>query len=251
MENKETYNFKSNLIAGGQDAKTVKGNDSGYFTAIMYLKPFKTLGVNLCPMAETASCHKGCLYSAGRGKMSNVQKGRLRKTEWFIKDQSGFMRQLFKDLTKFVNFCNKRDIKPAVRLNGTSDIRWENIKIAHQNIFEHFPMIQFYDYTKIANRRNIPDNYNLTFSYSEANPIYQRQTKIALDKGMNIAVVFRDKDNLPKTFLGLPVINGDQTDLRFLDPSQCIVGLYAKGEAKKDQSGFVIDNQVNYAIAAE
>lgn len=251
MEKKVTYNFKSNLIAGGQDAKTVKGNNSGYFTAIMYLKPFKTLGVNLCPMAETAKCFEGCLNTAGRGQMSNVQKGRQRKTEWFIKDQSGFMRQLFQDLTKFVNYCDKRDILPAVRLNGTSDIRWENIKIAHKTIFEHFPMIQFYDYSKIANRRNIPDNYHLTFSYSEANPIYQRQTKIALDKGMNIAVVFRNKENMPKTFLGLPVIDGDKTDLRFLDPSQCIVGLYAKGKAKKDQSGFVIDNPVNYAIAAE
>jgi len=251
MEKKVTYNFKSNLIAGGQDAKTVKGNNSGYFTAIMYLKPFKTLGVNLCPMAETAKCIEGCLNTAGRGQMSNVQKGRQRKTEWFIKDQSGFMRQLFQDLTKFVNYCDKRDILPAVRLNGTSDIRWENIKIAHQNIFEWFPMIQFYDYSKIANRRNIPENYHLTFSYSEANPIYQRQTKIALDKGMNIAVVFRNKENMPKTFLGLPVIDGDKTDLRFLDPSQCIVGLYAKGKAKKDQSGFVIDNPVNYAIAAE
>lgn len=251
MEKKVTYNFKSNLIAGGQDAKTVKGNNSGYFTAIMYLKPFKTLGVNLCPMAETAKCIEGCLNTAGRGQMSNVQKGRQRKTEWFIKDQSGFMRQLFQDLTKFVNYCDKRDILPAVRLNGTSDIRWENIKIAHQNIFEWFPMIQFYDYSKIANRRNIPENYHLTFSYSEANPIYQRQTKIALDKGMNVAVVFRHKENMPKTFLGLPVIDGDKTDLRFLDPSQCIVGLYAKGKAKKDQSGFVIDNPVNYAIAAE
>lgn len=251
MEKKVTYNFKSNLIAGGQDAKTVKGNNSGYFTAIMYLKPYKTLGVNLCPMAETAKCIDGCLNTAGRGQMSNVQKGRQRKTEWFIKDQAGFMRQLFQDLTKFVNYCDKRDILPAVRLNGTSDIRWENIKIAHQNIFEWFPMIQFYDYSKIANRRNIPENYHLTFSYSEANPIYQRQTKIALDKGMNIAVVFRNKENMPKTFLGLPVIDGDKTDLRFLDPSQCIVGLYAKGKAKKDQTGFVIDNPVNYAIAAE
>ena len=251
MEKKVTYNFKSNLIAGGQDAKTVKGNNSGYFTAIMYLKPYKTLGVNLCPMAETAKCIDGCLNTAGRGQMSNVQKGRQRKTEWFIKDQSGFMRQLFQDLTKFVNYCDKRDIKPAVRLNGTSDIRWENIKIAHQTIFEWFPMIQFYDYSKIANRRNIPKNYHLTFSYSEANPIYQRQTKIALDKGMNIAVVFRHEENMPKTFLGRKVINGDKNDLRFLDPENCVVGLYAKGKAKKDQSGFVIDNPVNYAIAAE
>ena len=239
------YNFIGNLIRAGGDAKTVKGNDSGYLTSIMYLKSFKTLGVNLCPMAETASCHVGCLYSAGRGQMNSVQKGRLRKTEWFIKDRVGFMEQLKKDLTRFVNYCDKRELYPAIRLNGTSDIRFENITIGNQTLMEHFPNIQFYDYTKIANRRNIPDNYHLTFSYSEANPIYQKQVNIALEKKMNIAVVFRHRENMPKKFLGLKVIDGDKTDLRFLDPKNSIVGLYAKGKAKNDYSGFVIDNPIS------
>ena len=235
------YNFIGNLIRAGGDAKTVKGNDSGYLTAIMYMTPYKTLGQNLCPMAEQAGCLEGCLNTAGRGVMSSVQKGRARKAEWFIKDRNGFMLQLVKDLTRFEAYCTKRDLKPAIRLNGTSDVRFELIKVNGQTIFELFPNIQFYDYTKLANRRNIPSNYDLTFSYSAANPVYLKQVDIAKANGLNIAVVFRTKESIPSDFLGLPTIDGDKTDLRFLDPKQSIVALYAKGKARKDQSGFVVD----------
>lgn len=240
MENAK-YNFIGNLIRAGGDAKTVKGNGSGYLTAIMYMTPYKTLGRNLCPMAETAGCLDGCLNTAGRGAMNSVQKGRARKAEWFIKDQAGFMAQLIKDCIRFVAYCDKRGIKPAIRLNGTTDVRWELIKHDGLNLFEIFPEIMFYDYTKIANRPLDIPNYKLTFSYSEASAAYEKQCKIALNRGMNIAVVFRDKESIPESFLGLPTIDGDKTDLRFLDPSQSIVALYAKGKARKDQSGFVID----------
>jgi len=236
------YNFIGNLIRAGGDAKTVKGNDDGYLTAIMYMTPWKSFGVNLCPSAELAACIVGCLNTAGRGAMNSVQKGRARKTEWYVKDRAGFMAQLFKDLTRFETYCAKRDLKPCVRLNGTSDIRWEAILIDGKTIFDHFPEIQFYDYTKIANRKcDHIANYDLTFSYSEANPAYAKQVNIALERGLNIAVVFRDKDQIPETFLGLPVINGDKNDMRFQDPKQSVVALYAKGKARKDTSGFVID----------
>jgi len=236
------YNFIGNLIRAGGDAKTVKGNDNGFLTAIMYMTPWKSFGVNLCPSAELAACIVGCLNTAGRGAMNSVQKGRARKTEWYVKDRAGFMAQLFKDLTRFETYCAKRDLKPCVRLNGTSDIRWEAILIDGKTIFDHFPEIQFYDYTKIANRKcDHIANYDLTFSYSEANPAYAKQVNIALERGLNIAVVFRDKDQIPETFLGLPVINGDKNDMRFQDPKQSVVALYAKGKARKDTSGFVID----------
>ena len=236
------YNFIGNLIRAGGDAKTVKGNDDGYLTAIMYMTPWKSFGANLCPSAELAKCIVGCLNTAGRGAMNSVQKGRARKTEWYVKHRSSFMAQLFKDLTRFETYCAKRDLKPCVRLNGTSDIRWETILIDGQSIFDHFPAIQFYDYTKIANRKfDHIANYDLTFSYSEANPAYAKQVNIALARGLNIAVVFRDKDQIPESFLGLPVINGDKNDMRFQDPKQSIVALYAKGKARKDASGFVID----------
>ena len=243
------YNFIGNLIRAGGDAKTIKGNDSGYLTAIMYMTPYKTLGHNLCPMAETAGCLEGCLNTAGRGSMNSVQKGRARKAQWFIKDRAAFMAQLVKDLARFENYCTKRDLKPAIRLNGTTDVRWELIRFKgvvdgveiDQTIFDMFPNITFYDYTKIANRRNLPNNYHLTFSYSATNATYLKQVDIAKANGLNIAVVFRNKENIPNEFIGLPTIDGDKTDLRFLDPKQSIVALYAKGKARKDNSGFVVD----------
>ena len=232
--------WKGNLLSCGTNAKTVKGDGSEYLTAIMYLTPWKSAGINVCPMAEVAGCIDGCLNTAGRGQMSSVQLGRARKTDWFAKDHDGFMRQLVKDITSFVTYCAKRSIQPCVRLNGTSDIRWEMRTIDGQTLMELFPQVQFYDYTKIANRV-VPDNYHLTYSYSAANPAYAKQVQIALDRGMNMAVVFRDKRCIPATFLGLKTIDGDRDDLRFLDGSQVVVALYAKGKAKQDKSGFVQD----------
>ena len=240
--------WKGNLIAAGGDAKTTKGNGDEFVTAIMYLKPFKTLGVNLCANAESAQCFGPCLNSAGRGRMDSVQKGRLRKTLWFIRDRESFMAQLVKDTESFVKWCNKKKVTPCIRPNGTSDIRFELIPVYRKgirfpNIFAAFPEVQFYDYTKLANRRNIPGNYHLVWSYSGANPKYAAQESFAKANGMNIAVVFRDKGGIPAVFLGLPTINGDRDDLRFLDPKGVVVALYAKGQAKQDQSGFVVDTQ--------
>ena len=228
--------WKGNLIATGNNAKTVKGDGSEYLTAIMYLTPWKSAGINVCPMAKQAGCIEGCLNTAGRGAMSNVQKGRARKTKWFAQDRLGFMEQLHKDIMSFVQHCAKQGIKPVVRLNGTSDIRWELISYAaYKNIFQAFPMVQFYDYTKIANRKVAENNYHLTWSYSNANAAYAK----SMPEGMNAAVVFRTKDAIPAEYLGRPVVNGDADDLRFLDPQGVVVALYAKGKAKKDQSGFV------------
>jgi hypothetical protein len=125
---------------------------------------------------------------------------------------------------------------PMVRLNGTSDIRWER---EAPEVFAEFPSVQFYDYTKIPTRRDLPANYHLTFSYSGANERYREFWRAAVDAGLNVAVVFR-KD-LPDTFLGLPVVNGDESDIRPYDPTGVIVGLKAKGKAKRDVSGFVVD----------
>ena len=233
--------WKGNLLSCGSNAKTVKGDGSEYLTAIMYLKPYKTAGINLCAMAEQAKCIDPCLVGAGRGQMDSVQAGRLRKTEWFIRDRQGFMAQLVADLESFVSYCSKRGIQPCVRLNGTSDIRWELIPVSgHKNIMEAFPVVIFYDYTKIANRRGLPDNYHLTWSYSGANEAYAKQHAIAKVNGLNIAVVFRRKVDIPSEYLGLPTIDGDRDDMRFLDPKGVVVALYAKGKAKQDQSGFVV-----------
>jgi hypothetical protein len=232
--------WKGKLIACGNNAKTVKGDGSEYLTAIMYMKPWKHAGVNVCPMAEQASCIDGCLNSAGRGQMNTVQTARERKTEWFAKDRDGFMRQLVDDVTRFVSYCNKRNIQPCIRLNGTSDIRWELIKVDGLCLMEMFPQVQWYDYTKIANRKvKHLSNYHLTWSYSAANRAYANGMKQALYAGMNVAVVFRNKNIIPAMFRGVPVINGDADDLRFKDPSGVVVALYAKGSAVRDDSGFV------------
>jgi hypothetical protein len=237
--------WKGNLISCGTNAKTIKGDGDELLTAIMYLIPWKSFGANLCPSAELAACHGPCLVSAGRGAFSSVIAGRARKTEWYIKDRAGFMAQLVIDVTRFVKYCNPRNIKPCIRLNGTSDIRWEQIPVVdaqgntHKNIMEAFPMVQFYDYTKIANRRNVPNNYHLTWSYSGANPKYSDMMSTAVANGMNVAVVFRTKGAIPASFKGLPTVDGDKNDLRFQDDKGVAVALYAKGKAKYDTSGFV------------
>jgi len=235
--------WKGNLISVGSNAKTVKGDGSEFVTAIMYLTPWKSAGINVCPMAEEAKCIEGCLNSAGRGVFNSVQAGRARKTQWFATDRAGFMAQLYKDILSFSKWAKAQGVQPCVRLNGTSDIRWELIKVnGFANIFEAFPEVQFYDYTKIANRKVTVANYHLTWSYSEANDRYASEgfTR-AIANGLNIAVVFRKKDSVPSVFKGLDVIDGDKDDLRFLDPKGVVVGLYAKGKAKKDTSGFVVN----------
>jgi hypothetical protein len=195
-------------------------------------------------MAEQASCIDGCLNSAGRGQMNTVQTARERKAQWFYRDRAGFMAQLVDDVRKFVSYCDKRGIQPCVRLNGTTDIRWELIKVDDIGscIMEMFPQVQWYDYTKISNRRvqHLP-NYHLTWSYSAADPNYSDMFTDALYAGMNVAVVFRHKHNIPKTFGGVPVVDGDADDLRFKDPAGVVVALYAKGSAVHDESGFVQD----------
>ena len=232
------HKWRGKLLACGGDAKTVKGQkldtDKTYVTAIMYLAPHKLSGVNVCPMAEQAGCVEGCLNSAGMGKFSNVQKARIAKTAWFNLDPVGFVDALKRDIERFASWAIRKDLTPTIRLNGTSDIRWERYGVP-----QAFPELTFYDYTKLHNRKGMPDNYSLTWSYSGASAAYSDRLSGVIKSGMNAAAVFRNR--LPATFKGVPVVDGDKHDLRFLDPLGVIVGLKAKGKAVTDQSGFVID----------
>jgi len=227
------------LLSVNSNPKIDKSNkvSKKYWSCIMHLRPVST---KICPYQDIAGCKTGCLNTAGLGGVyPSIQKARQKKTDLFLDDQAEFMRVLVKDIHTFVRACNRKDKRPAIRLNGTSDIQWEYIEIdGYANIFEMFPDIQFYDYTKIPTRKveHIP-NYHLTWSYSEANDKYASWIDRVKD---NIAVVFRTKD-LPETFKGRGVINGDLHDMRFLDEPNSVVGLKAKGQAKKDNSGFVID----------
>jgi hypothetical protein len=240
--------FKSdNLLSISADAKTIKGLKLGFLTGILYLAPYKTISLyNTCSMASVAGCDIACLYSAGRGAYSSVQNARINKTNWFYQDRQSFINQLIKNIKTLINKANKQGLTALIRLNGTSDIKWENIDFDYQgvhynNIMELFSDIQFYDYTKIINRDNLPANYDLTFSYS-GKPEFIKYVNQAINKGMRIAVVFKDKNNLPDEFMGLTVVNGDNSDIRHIDPQNAIVALYAKGKAKKDNSGFVVHN---------
>jgi hypothetical protein len=174
--------------------------------------------------------------------MSHVRAGRLRKTTLFFKQQGLFFETLHADIARLHRKALKLKKKAFVRLNGTSDIDFGKYKVFNgKTIFQEFPDVQFYDYSKDPDKciNNKEPNYHLTFSKSENNLI---QTMRVLQAGINVAVVFKTKD-LPKTYLGHKVINGDKTDLRFEEGYQgAIVGLYAKGKARRDTSGFVIDN---------
>jgi hypothetical protein len=224
--------------------KIQKGTKLGYLSFILHLAPSDLSGKNTCPKA-TAGCAAACLNTAGRGGMfkkgentNMIQKARIRKTVEFFFDRDQFMLDLAYDIQKAVAFAKKQGLTPVIRLNGTSDLAWEKYEVpvfCTKNIFELFPDVQFYDYTKVLGRK-VADikNYHLTFSKADGN---DADVAKAIEQGYNIAAVF---DEMPAEYMGLPVINADETDLRFLDPKGCIAGLKAKGRAKKDYSGFVI-----------
>jgi hypothetical protein len=216
----------------------------GFLTGILYLAPSDISGYQVCPMAKLAQCEKACLYTAGRGAFTSIQNARIAKTKYFFEDRQNFMLNLVKDIEKGIKQAQKAGLTLLIRLNGTSDIKWENVEFDYDNkqttIFDLFPNVQFYDYTKIANRVDLPANYDLTFSYSGVVE-FQPYAKKAINNKMRIATVFRSVKHIPDTFLGLRVIGGDDSDIRHLDDQNTIVALYAKGKAKKDTSGFVVD----------
>lgn len=235
-----TFKKSKNLLSISADAKTIKGETIGYLTGILYLAPAKTTKYNTCSMAHLAQCDKACLYSAGRGAFNSVQQSRIDKTLYFYEAREEFMRQLFNNIKALIKKAEAKGLKPLVRLNGTSDIRWENVPFeSYDNIFEAFPEVQFYDYTKDANRKKLPSNYDLTFSYSGVESFMPYVNK-AQNKGMRMAVVFRKESSIPTVFKGIRVVSGDNSDVRHLDDQGVIVGLYAKGKAKTDTTGFVV-----------
>ena len=218
--------------------KIQKGTKMGYLSFILHLAPSDLSGKNTCPKA-TKGCIAACLNTAGRGGMFKrgettnvIQRARIRKTNYFFDNREGFMQDLVNDITKAIKFAERKGLTPVFRLNGTSDLSWEKYKVAStgQNIFEYFSFVQFYDYTKVLGRKvKHLANYHLTFSKADGN---DSDVAEALLQGMSVVAVY---DKIPE---GVP--SADETDLRFLDPKGIMLGLKAKGRAKKDLSGFVI-----------
>jgi hypothetical protein len=245
------------LLAINQDAKTRKGMKRGYLTGVMYLAPHKLSGRNLCSDASPG-CIATCLNTAGRGAFSNVQKARLAKTQRFIRDRTGFMQELSKDVWRLKDKATRLGMIPLVRLNGTSDIPWENVRSkGYTSLMSYYPGLQFYDYTKHYTRmlmfldHKLPANYHLTFSRSECN---ESNCLNILSYGGNVAVVFSTVkgQTLPLTWRGYPVIDGDIDDARPTDNfhssngvaslkrTGMVIGLRAKGKARRDMTGFVV-----------
>jgi len=216
--------------------KIQKGTKMGYLSFILHLAPSDLSGKNTCPKA-TKGCIAACLNTAGRGGMfkrgentNMIQKARIRKTKYFFEARDYFMADLYSDIQKAIRFAERKGLTPVFRLNGTSDLSWEKYTINDKNIFELFPTVQFYDYTKVLGRKVAQyPNYHLTFSKADGN---DSDVAEALMQGMSVVAVY---DAIPA---GVP--SADETDLRFLDPKGVMLGLKAKGRAKKDYSGFVI-----------
>ena len=242
MNTLKQYKPVKNLLSkGSTNSKTAKNSIK---TFILYLAPhnLNNKGLTLCKDASKG-CIASCLYSAGRGKFSNVQSSRINKANYFVTDKKVFLTQLLKEIKKEIKKASDKDEKIAFRLNGTSDIDF--LYLLNKNLYFdiellNYDKVYFYDYTKsIARAKRYKDfrNYTLTFSKSEIN---DKEVKEALNLGINVAAVF--KDNLPQKYKGVKVIDGDLSDLEMINHKNIILGLKAKGDAKKDTTGFVITN---------
>jgi hypothetical protein len=209
------------------------------------MSPFtaNSKGINVCSHASKG-CADSCLVGSGFGGMyTTVKQGRIDKTEYFLRDRVAFLHQVKDEIAKAIK-KNEGKAIVTIRLNGTSDLPYEKYKVFEgKNIFELYPEVQFYDYTKNYLRfdKELPKNYHLTFSRSETN---NDKAMELLRRGFNVAMVF---DKLPTEFEGYKVINADEDDLRFLDEKNVICGLKYKkmtGKGANNQlafeSGFAI-----------
>jgi hypothetical protein len=225
--------------------------NSHQYTYAIYLSPAKISGYQVCSHS-TPECRLGCLNTSGRAGIeefsgkTRISNCRAKKSRLFFEEREFFMNWLVAEIKYYQRKAIKDGFFFSVRLNGTSDIDWNNVFLNNLNIFEIFPEVSFYDYTKNFNKfENKPLNYHLTYSYTGRNI---ELCKTLLSQGNNIAVVFNVKKEteLPKTFMDYPVVNGDLTDYRIDDAKGIIVGLKWKRianriiEAKILQSCFVV-----------
>lgn len=265
---KAQFGFCDMLTPDGYNPKLKKGRARGYSSAVLHLAPANRSGHEVCH-CRSKGCTAACLNTAGHGGilldehgLNDVQRARIARTNMLYDARHLFFLVLVDAIEAHIRRALKRGLTPVVRLNGTSDIEWENEPFAdrddafYSSIYDRFPNVQFYDYTKNPARAmlsaygKLPANYVITFSRSETKA-NNRACEDVLAAGGNVAVVFNIcrckracKHELPDvgfTYFGRRVISGDHDDLRFLDPAGVVVGLKAKGPAKTDASGFVVD----------
>lgn len=217
---------------------------NGHYTYIIYLAPADTSGFNVCSHS-TPECRIGCLATSGRAAIeiyshgNRIQSSRIKKTLFYKENPELFLRTIAWEIANAYNKAIRDGFHFSVRLNGTSDIDYVNLRVYGLNIFEMFPRVTFYDYTKNYFKfNNLPSNYHLTYSYSGRN---SAQCEDLLKRGINVAMVFNlnKKDKIPSSFAGYPVIDGDITDLRVDEAKGIIVGLHWKKIANKEHNDFV------------
>lgn len=271
-KNKSSNRFDPDLLTAA-NPKIWKGLKKSWFGVSLMLSPAGFSGYQVCPF-RSPGCEADCLNTAGAGggwgtsaaaaRMTlMIQSARIARTKMFFENRKLFFYKLMADLEAALDFASNHSFtgrmkkmgmffKPeyeaggsmqvCARLNCTSDLRWESLDVFGKPIMEHFPDIQFYDYTKIPARFHLPENYHLTFSRSEV-PESAGRSRAYYQHGINTAVVFstlRTRE-LPHSWNGIQVFDGRVSDLRFLDPKNVIVGLSALGRAKLDEtSGFVV-----------
>lgn len=207
----------------------------------VYLAPYNLSGYNVCK-DSTPECRKGCLFSSGQCRMDydNVAGARIAKTRLFHEDRNFFMKWMITEIDAAKKLAAKKGHEFSVRLNCTSDIDWANVYFEGKNVFQHFPDVIFYDYTKNYKKfHNIAPNYHLTFSYTGRN---KEQCLDLLKKGFNIAVVFNTAE-LPAKLWGFDVADGDKSDLRTKDGIGSIIGLKFK-QIKDRQAEIEVRNSV-------
>jgi hypothetical protein len=258
-----------NRIFSTTSAKAIKAQGFGYLNAIHYMAPASLSGVNLCPHSS-AGCRALCLgWESGQAGMvshdaqiNSVRASRIEKAQRFMKDRAAYLLDVVRSIDNTLAEADRKGLKPCFRMNGATDIAWEGVRFSvwrnmdgkaqgvvlggaqNINIFDHYPDVDFVDYTKNPKRfdRALPANYHLTFSRSETNEADVLQL---LARGVNVAAVFAVK---PEGYYGLyRVVDGDEHDLRQLDPKGdsvrggYIIALSPKGrKAKRDTSGFVV-----------
>jgi hypothetical protein len=215
--------------------KMAKGKTFDVMTYSVYLASSDSSGYNVCPMANVF-CKNACLNYSGHGRYNRTQKARIRKTRLFFENRDLFMKILFHEIAYFKKRAAKKGLSFAVRFNATSDINLKQLKLDGLNVLEQFPDIQFYDYTKVYKYlflANEYENLDMTFSYSGEN---WNECENALQNGFRVSAIFEKE--LPETFKGYPVIDGDQYDMRYFDPNDVIVGLRVKKVSSKELNQF-------------